>query len=163
MWHMASPGHWWTGPPCSTPSTAWRTLAYVPPGELCLHVLCGRAWAETWQLCAETASNARGERCTCSRRLLCTSLLCRHASFPTSKKRKLIYCDLEPRGSWKSDDVLSRQFGSKWEMPTDPQQPSPPPHTQELLHLLYAPAAYHHLVVHRAHGSTGVFVTLPLT
>ncbi len=71
------------------------------------------------------------------------------------KEWKLTYCDLDPRGSWKSNDVSSRQFGSKWAMLTDSQQPSPPyPGTPPLLH---APAAYHHLVVPRAYGSTGVF------
>jgi hypothetical protein len=33
----------------------------------------------------------------------------------------------------------------------------PPTHTQGLLPLLQAPTAYHHIVVPRAHGSTGVF------
>ncbi len=42
----------------------------------------------------------------------------------SEKRRKLTYCDLGPRASWKSDDVSSRQFSSKWEMLTHPRQPS---------------------------------------
>ncbi len=70
-------------------------------------------------------------------------------------KVKLTYCNLNPGVSWKSDDVSLQQSGSKWEMLTDPQQPSPS-HTQGLLPFYMSPS-YHYAVVPPVHGSTGVF------
>jgi hypothetical protein len=69
-------------------------------------------------------------------------------SLNIDKRKRLTYCDLNLGVNRKSDDVS--QSGSKWEMLTDPSNPSPP-HTQGLLPLLHAPAAY------LVHGSTGVF------
>ncbi len=37
---------------------------YMLPSVWCLHVLCGRAWAETWYLCVESVSSASGGRYT---------------------------------------------------------------------------------------------------
>ncbi len=80
---MASPGHWcqWLiGLLSSTPSTAWLTLAYVPPDELYQHVSSGRVRAKTWRLCAATASSSHF-----------TSFQSQHADYPT--------CTWTPGGS----------------------------------------------------------------
>ena len=98
-------------PLCSTPTTTWHIQAYVLQIACCLHVLCGRAWARTWQPCAGRASSARGARFTSNQQLLCRPFLCRHASSPTCTWTWLVPYQLLQRATCTCSPSLTGQPG----------------------------------------------------